>query len=64
MKVFMLQMSKKIRYINCIALVFSLVVTMLLLLSVKAEGTTGSGSSAGSGFGVGNTLWHLAEKDV
>ena len=64
MKVFMSQILKKIGYISCIVLVFYFMVAMLLPLSVRAEGTTGSGSSAGSGFGVGNTPWYLAERGV
>ena len=58
MKVFMLHLLKKTRYISCIVLVFSLMVTMLLPLPVKAEGTEGSG------FGVGNTPCYLAERSV
>ena len=62
MKVFMSQILKRTRYISCIVLIFSLMVTMLLPLPARAEGTDGSGSSAGSNFGVGNTPWYFAEK--
>ena len=58
MKVSIFQVLRKTRYISCIVLIFSLMVTMLLPLPVKAEGTEGSG------FGVGNTPCYLAERSV